>query len=159
MQSDKTARDVMQTQVVSVSPDDPLHVVQRLFYEESIHGAPVVDDEGRVLGMITSTDMLRAAADDHDVAPSELVAFREDLDLSHGAWGMAPDDFKERLRDAQVGDHMTEGIVQVTGSTPVGNVARTMRENQVHRVLVIDDGKLCGIVSAFDLIGLLEPGS
>ena len=47
----KTAKDVMQTQVLTLSPDDPLHVAQRLFYEEGIHGAPVVDDSGRLLGM------------------------------------------------------------------------------------------------------------
>ena len=44
----KTAKDIMQSQVVTVSPDAPLHSTQRLFYEEGIHGAPVVDEQGRV---------------------------------------------------------------------------------------------------------------
>ena len=42
-----TARDIMQSQVITVSSLDPVHVVQRLFFEEEIHGAPVVDEEGR----------------------------------------------------------------------------------------------------------------
>ena len=156
MKNESTARDVMQSQVLSVSPDDPLHLVQRLFYEEAIHGAPVIDEDGRVLGIVTSTDVLRAAAEAHDIAPAEPSAFSDDLDIGNGGWGMAPADFKARLQDTNVSDYMTEGVVQVEPATPVSQIARKLRENHVHRVLVVDDGKLCGIVSTFDLMGLLE---
>jgi CBS domain-containing protein len=154
----KTARDLMQTQVVTVAPHDPLHVVQRLFTQEGIHGAPVVDDEERVLGVITSTDILRAAAEAHDVAPAEPAVFREDLDLSRFAWSLAPEDLKERLQDAVVEDHMTQDVVQVAPSAPVAQVARALREHQVHRVIVTEDGRLRGVISAFDLVALLEKG-
>jgi CBS domain-containing protein len=158
MASQKTARDVMQTQVLSVSPNDPLHTVQRLFYEEAIHGAPVIDETGRVIGMVTSTDVLRAAAEAHDIAPTEPSAFSDDLDVGGGGWGMAPEDFKARLQDTVVHDYMTEGAVEVEPDTPVSEVARQLRDHQIHRVLVVEDGKLSGIVSTFDLIGLLvEP--
>lgn len=151
----ETARDVMQTQVLTVSPHDPVHVVQRLFYEESIHGAPVVADDGRVVGIITSTDVLRAAAEDRELGSAQPSSFGEDPDQGQGAWGMSPEAFKERLQDVIVADHMTEGIVEVAVDTPVTTVASTLKEHQVHRVLVVDDGKLCGIISTFDLIGLL----
>lgn len=152
----KTARDVMQTQVLTVSPHDPLHTVQRLFYEEGIHGAPVVDEAGQLQGIITSTDILRAAAEAHDVEPEAPGYFSGDLDLAHGAWGMAPEDFRERLQDTVVADFMTDQVVQVAPDTPIPQLARMLRENQVHRVLVVDRDRLCGIVSAFDLVGLLE---
>ena len=156
MTKQQTARDVMQSQVLTVSPDDPLHVVQRLFYEESIHGAPVVGEDGQVIGIITSTDILRAANEAHEVAGSEPVAFVDDLDLGDGAWGMTPEVFRQRLQHTTVADHMTDSVVVVDPETPVGGVARRLLEHQVHRVLVIEDGKLCGIVSTFDLIGLLD---
>lgn len=156
MASEKTARDVMQSQVLAVSPDDPLHLVQRLFYEESIHGAPVIDEAGRVVGIVTSTDVLRAAAEAHDVSPTEPSAFNDDLDVTHGGWGMAPEDFKARLQDTTVADYMTENIVMVEPDTPVPQIATRLRDHQVHRVLVVEDGKLCGIVSTFDLVALLE---
>jgi CBS domain-containing protein len=152
----QTARDVMQTQVVALSPDDPLHVAQRLFYEESIHGAPVVDERGTVVGMLTSTDILRAVIDAKDVAPAEPATYRDDLDSVFGAWNLAPEDFKERVQDVVVGDYMTEELVHVSPDMPVHELARTLRENQIHRVLVLEDGSLCGIVSTFDLVGLLE---
>ena len=152
----ETARDVMQSQVLTVSPHDPLHVVQRLFYEESIHGAPVVAEDGRVLGVITATDVMRAAAEGRERAPAEPATFGDDLDLGHGAWGMAPEDFKERLQDETVADHMTESVVEVAPGDPVAKVALALQQHQVHRVLVVENGKLCGIVSTFDLIGLLD---
>lgn len=153
----KTAADVMQTAILSVSPDDPLHMVQRLFYEEGIHGAPVIDDQGRLRGIITSTDILRAATEAHDEEEREGASI-EDLDPSYGAWGMTPEAFAERLRDTVVSDFMTEQVVQVTPDTKVSDVARSLRENQVHRVLVVERDKLCGLVSALDLVALLEEG-
>jgi CBS domain-containing protein len=150
-----TARDVMQTHVVSVSPDTPISDVQRLFYEESIHGAPVVDQLGRVLGMLSSADLLRAAAEAHDVAPAEPSHHRNDLDLSHQDWERAPTDIVARIGEATVEEVMSPGIVHVAPDTPVTEVARQMRELHIHRVVVLEDDKLCGVISTFDLIGLL----
>ena len=155
----KTARDVMQTHVVKVSEDDPLSVVERLFFEEGIHGAPVVDDDGQVKGVISATDLLRAVSEEHDISPSEPAYFREDLDFSHFSWGRAPEDFKERLNELTVADYMTNGAVTVRPDTEVTQIARTLRENLIHRVLVVEDGLLRGIVSSFDLVALLESDS
>lgn len=152
----QTARDVMQSQVVSLSTEDPLHVAQRLFYEEGIHGAPVVDDRGVVVGMLTISDILRALTEEKEAAPAEPGPFRSDLDDVFGSWQIAPEDFKARVQDVLVSDYMTEDYVAVRPDTPVRDVARSMRENQIHRVLVLDDGSLCGIVSTFDLVGLIE---
>lgn len=154
----KTAKDIMQTQVVTVSPDAPLHSTQRLFYEEGIHGAPVVDEQGRVVGMITSTDILRAATEAEESAPAEPSYFRGDPDYPSGLLALDPDDFQERLRDATVSDFMTEGVVHVAPSTPISELARTIRENKIHRLLVVENGTLRGIVSTFDLVTLLEKG-
>ncbi|MDJ0867339.1 MAG: CBS domain-containing protein [Myxococcota bacterium] len=155
----KTAREVMQTGVVTLSPDDPLHVAQQLFYEEGIHGAPVVDDLGRVVGVLSSTDVLRAVLEAKEVDPSEPATYRADLDDAFGAWHMAPADFKERVRDAVVSEYMTESSVEVAPDTSVPQLAKLMRENGIHRVIVVEDGALQGIVTTFDLVGLLEQGA
>jgi CBS domain-containing protein len=151
----RTAADVMQTSVVMVAPHDSLHNVQRLFYEEGIHGAPVVDDEGRLQGIITSTDILRAAVEADEVA-GRPTPFGGDLDFSPAAWSMEPEVFKQRLGDSVVSDFMTPEIVQVPPDATIPEVARTLREQQIHRVLVVDGTRLCGVVSAFDLVALLE---
>jgi CBS domain-containing protein len=146
----------MQSQVVTVSPDSPLHSTQRLFYEEGIHGAPVVDEQGRVVGMITSTDILRAATEAEDTTPSGPGYFSDDLDYPSSLLPLASADFQERLQDITVADFMTEGVVHVTPSTPISEIARTIRVNKIHRILVVENGTLRGIVSTFDLVTLLE---
>ena len=80
-----TAADVMQTQVITVSPVDPLHMVQRLFFEEEIHGAPVVDEEGRVRGMITIMDLIRAATEANESNGVDFIDVFEDIGVG-GGW-------------------------------------------------------------------------
>jgi CBS domain-containing protein len=152
----KTAKDIMQSQVVTVSPDAPLHNTQRLFYEEGIHGAPVVDEQGRVVGMITSTDILRAATEAEESSSSGSGYFRDDLDYPSGLLPIASEEFQERLQDTTVADFMTESVVHVAPSTPISELARIIRENKIHRLLVVENGTLRGIVSTFDLVTLLE---
>lgn len=151
-----TARDIMQTGLVTVAPETPLSVVERLFVEEEIHGAPVVDAEGRVLGVITSTDLMRTAGMLEELRPSEPSYFRGDLDLHGFDWERAPVDLRERLADVVAGDAMTTDLVSVAPGASVASVARTLREQAVHRVLVVEDGELLGLVSAMDLVALLE---
>jgi CBS domain-containing protein len=148
-----TAADVMQSQVITVSPVDPLHMVKRLFFEEEIHGAPVVDEEGRVRGMITIMDLIRAATEEHEGGGTVFSIAFEDLGIG---WENASDDFQNRLSETQVTDAMTENVVSVAPETPVPDVARILRENKIHRVLVVEKETLLGIISSFDLIRLLE---
>jgi CBS domain-containing protein len=121
------ARDFMQTDVLAISPETSLLDIHRMFLEEEIHGAPVVDDGGNVCGVITSLDLLRPGADDVDA---------------------------DRLTAADI---MTREIVAVSPDMPVAGVAELMREQHVHRVLVIEDRELCGVLTTFDLLRALVP--
>ena len=57
----QVAREVMESHVLTVGLNDPLDSVRRFFFDEEIHGAPVVDEQRRVVGIISTTDLLRAA--------------------------------------------------------------------------------------------------
>jgi CBS domain-containing protein len=153
-----TARDIMETQVITLSPNDPLSSVHRLFYDEEIHGAPVVDEQGRVLGILTTMDLLRAAADERDAARGDSSYFRELFELSGADWNDAPDGFIDRLREHTAAEFMTEDVACVSTDAPVPEIARTMRQNRIHRVLVIEEGVLRGIISTSDMVALLERG-
>jgi CBS domain-containing protein len=150
-----TAADVMQTQVITVSPVDPLHMVQRLFFEEEIHGAPVVDEEGRVRGMITIMDLIRTATEANESNGVDFIQVFEDIGVG-GGWANASENFQGRLSETVVEDAMTENVVAVAPDTSVSDVARVLRENKIHRVLVVNKEALLGIISSFDLIRLLE---
>jgi CBS domain-containing protein len=126
MPSKLTARDLMQTDVLSVTPETPLVDVHRLFLEEEIHGAPVIDDSGRVRGVISSNDLLRAVLDAEDGTTRHTEMIAEDI--------------------------MARELVSIPSNTPVAEIARVMRGQRIHRVLVIDDGELLGLVTTFDLM-------
>jgi CBS domain-containing protein len=151
-----TARDVMTRTVVSVGADTPLSDVYRLFVEEQIHGAPVVDEDEMLVGVISSSDLLRAAEEERDTAVSSREYLRELLEFSGPDWSHGLADFQDRLAALTAADVMTPNVVTVRPDTPVAEVARALRQHQVHRVWVEEDGRLCGVVSTFDLLPLLE---
>jgi len=153
------ARDVMQRTVITVGPEASLADLQRLFLEEGIGGAPVVDDEGRVVGVVTVSDILRAVEEERDTAVAEPRYFRETEEFSGPDWSHDVADFQDRLAELRVEDAMSRAVIAVAPDASAADVARRMRESRVHRVLVLDKDVLVGIVSTFDLIELLAEGA
>lgn len=150
------ARDVMQTRIVSVSPETPLIDVHTLLTEEEISGAPVVDDDGALLGVITATDLLRAVAEEHDSGRADTNYFRDLLPYSSPDWSSAPEDFQDRLSELRAEDAMTRGALTVAPDASVALVARELRARHFHRVFVADGDVLVGVISTFDLLKLIE---
>jgi CBS domain-containing protein len=155
------AVDVMTDKVLSVDPDASLFEVQRLFVEEGIHGAPVINDEQRAVGVITSSDLLRAASDELEAPASTEVYLRDLLEFyssfSSGDGELELSDLRERLSHMTVADVMTPEVVSVSRDAPLAEVARCLRENRIHRVWVVEkDSRVCGVISTFDLLPVIE---
>jgi len=150
------ARDVMQKSVISVQPHAPLAQVARLFVEEAIHGAPVVDETDRLLGVVSVTDLIRAVDETHETGAASAVYFRDVLEYSGPDWSSAPEDFQDRLEQLTVADVMQPSVVTVGEDATVPEIAKLLRANRIHRVIVVRDGVLAGLVTALDLVGLLE---
>ena len=102
-------------------------------------GAPVVADDGKVVGMISAVDLLRAVDQAYD----------SDVDGD-------PEALFESLRSLRATDVLSPEVEWVAPDTPVSHLARIMRQHGIHRVLVGIDGRLEGIVSSFDLLPVLE---
>jgi CBS domain-containing protein len=156
--TDLRARDLMQADVISVNPETPLLELHRLFVEEEINGAPVVDDGGDVVGVISSMDLLRAVLDRYETGSATNAAayFREASPYSGPDWSTAPDDFQDRLRDLTVEEAMIRELVTVPPTATLAEIAGVMRKQRIHRVLVIEDGDLVGILTTYDLLRALE---
>jgi CBS domain-containing protein len=152
----KTAADVMQRSVVVLGPEASLLDAHRLFVEEEIHGAPVVDDEGLVIGVVTSTDLLRAVSEEHESAgfASDPV-FREGREFGPPIWTV-PEDFQDRLANRRVGEVMTEGAWTVEETTRASAVAELLCRERIHRVWVVKEGRVVGVVSTLDLLPLVR---
>lgn len=119
----------MQRDVLSVSPKTALLDVHRLFLSEEIHGAPVIDEDDRGLcGMVSATDLLRATLD------------REEL---------------ESPESRCAADIMVPDVVTIGPEASVADAARVMREQRIHRLVVVENREVVGLITTFDIIGAL----
>ena len=156
----KCAEDLMQTRVVTVGTDDPIASVFRLFTDEEISGAPVVDEYGRVVGVVSIRDLLRSSNEEQDASQTDLDYFRDGLAYAKSEGMMEDLDYEDRLAQRMVSDVMTGDVIAVRRKTPISDVVETIIENRIHRILVVDEGKngntLAGLISLFDLVALLK---
>jgi CBS domain-containing protein len=148
------ARALMKRDVITVSPETPILDVHRLFVEEEIHGAPVVGDDGIVHGVVSALDLLRIVRDELEpgAGATATTYFRDELPYSGPDWQSRPEDFQDRVRHLTAADAMTREIVMVGPDATAEDIARTMREQHVHRVLVCEERVLQGVVTTFDLL-------
>jgi CBS domain-containing protein len=141
---------LMQTDLITVAPDTPFLQIQRLFVVAQISGAPVVDDRGAVLGVISSVDLLRVvdqACDDDLDMMGPLPAEESNSPRLRGSM-----EIPEQLESITAIDFATPGAVWVSPEDSISQVAHLMRTEGIHRVLVGHDQRLAGILTTFDLL-------
>ncbi len=137
------ARDIMTTEVVSISPDTPTSEVAELLGKKGISAVPVVDDAGAPIGMISEGDLIG-----RDEAEREA---RRDWWLTLFAEGeMLNPDFLAGLRSPQrvARDTMSAPVVTVGEETDINEIARLLTAYRIKRVPVVRDGGIVGIVAA-----------
>jgi CBS domain-containing protein len=143
-----TASELMERDVITVSLDTRILDVHRLFVEEEIHGAPVVAEDGRVRGVISTIDLLRIVHDELTAGASPSASYYRD-ELPYSAFGTC---IPAELADATAADAMTKSLVTVEPGATIEDIAKTMLEHRVHRVLVVADGVLEGVITSFDML-------
>lgn len=154
------AKDIMQTRVTQIGPDDPLLSVHRLFCDEEISGAPVVSETGELLGVVTIRDLLRETREDAETPDRSLDYFRDDLSSDGPDRGVSDDALFDRLTTTTASDVMSPELVSVAPDAEIPEVVQKILENRIHRVLVLEPtergNSLAGIISVFDLVQLLS---
>lgn len=144
------AKDVMTKDPVCASPSTRIRELARLFEEHEISGAPVVDQEGKVIGIVTKTDLIRRCSEGTDELPP---AYLFEILGEQGEEEDVSEVIPEPL--VCVEDFMTEDPLMVASDTPAATVARLMYERGVHRVIVSDDETFpIGIITSMDLLGV-----
>lgn len=152
----KTAADVMTTDLATVDADWPVERLLELFANRGISGAPVVNAAGEPVGVVSLADVARNGAASERRSREELGAFfRESLE-SRVAREELQNFHAEADDQAKVGDIMTPVVFAVEENATVQEVAAMMTTGRIHRVLVKRDGKLTGIISAMDLVPLVR---
>jgi len=143
------ARDIMNPDVIAVPSTMDLRDLGKLFLEKSISGAPVVDAEGRLEGVISQTDLIyyNLTRGDELVFDSHFYQNAR-VDGQHVPAGFQFEDFNTGC----VADVMTPVVHSVRESATVESVARMMTRKHIHRVVVQKGRKLVGVISALDVL-------
>ena len=138
----RIAADLMTGPVVLVPKQMSVPKAAQLLSQAKISGAPVVDDAGRCIGVISTTDFVSYAKDEHHLqtkGPHSVCS-----------WQI----LEEQTTPAeQVADYMTQDPVTAAPSARIGDLARTMIDAHIHRIVVVDQHQHpIGIVSSTDIL-------
>lgn len=144
------AKDIMTTEVITVSPEQKVEEVARILADNNISGVPVVDGEGRLVGVVTENDLMVRARNLR--IPFYVTLFDSIIFLEN------PRRFNEHLKKftaSRVEEIMTRQVLTVDEETPISEIAAVMTDKSINRVPVLRDGKLVGIVTRNDIVGAL----
>jgi IMP dehydrogenase len=151
-----TANDLMQRDIVTISPEDTLRQALALMTEHHVTGLPVMDEQSRCIGLVTATDILNYEQDHAE--DSREGGTTQFFDPETQQWESVPLSAfgLEEFGDVQVADVMTRELIWVERGAPLKDVARRMMDERVHRVLVMDANSLLyGIISAYDFVRVI----
>lgn len=152
------ARDAMTTNIVTVSPSTSLVDLERILISRHIGGTPV-KDQGKLIGMVSRSDIIRVLTYEQSVAEVQSGAYRNELGVTdRRAMELISGHVGERMQTLRVRDAMTVVRVQVLPDTPLRQVAELMVSQRVHRVLVMENDRLIGIIARSDLVRMVAAG-
>ena len=150
----KQVKDIMTTEVITVSTGDPVELCAKLMQENNLSGLPVLNEAGKVSGIVTEGDLIRRAS--RVKAPGYLEILGGLIYLG------SPKKFVEELQRAmslEAGQLMSKNLVTVTPEDTVEKAATLMVDKKISRLPVLDEsGKLVGIISRRDIMGSLYSG-
>jgi CBS domain-containing protein len=162
--------EIMQQDVVTVTPETPVKELLRILVTNQISGVPVVSEAGEILGVVSTTDVIRLGAQEAELPKGTLsweplaVPHEEFDEDSAASFFMVSEDWRYPTEDqtkaipdgsfegVSVGDIMTSAAFTVGSRDTVGAVARFLLQGRIHRALVVEGDRLRGIVTAFDLL-------
>ncbi len=144
------AKDFMIKDILTVRPEMTVKELARLFIEHQVSGAPVVDETGKLVGIITETDLIEQNKNLH--IPTVITLFEAVIYLED------PRHMEEEIREmmaSTVADLAKEKVVTVDEETDIHEVASIMSEKHAHLLPVMRGDTLVGIIGKADMIRAL----
>jgi CBS domain-containing protein len=136
------AEDIMSTDIITVNPKENLHSVSRIFADTETSGAPVVDDIGRIVGIVSEHDIVSYLSKFEDIG-HEAIDSKELPHLAH---------IYIHARTTPVEEVMTTEVITAKPETSIDMIARLMTNNNINRVPIVVKGKMVGMVSRVDIL-------
>lgn len=147
------ARDIMTKEVITVSPETTVLDLAQLLADHKINGAPVVDSQGRLVGVVTQNNLIDRAK------KFELPHVISILDAHF--YLERPSTFKknlEKLMGNLVADIMTAPPITISEDVEVDEIATIMARRRIHTLPVLKGDKIIGIIGKIDIIRALSQG-
>lgn len=141
-----TAADIMTTNVITVSPETTVREVAQLLLRHRISGVPVVDGQGRLVGIVSEGDLIGHSEFKDEQRRSWWLSI---FDTGMSARGYA------RTHAHSASEVMTTSVVTVADDASLPEIAKTLEKRRIKRVPVLRDGKLVGIVTRSNLLQAL----
>ena len=140
------AKDIMTKDVITVKPDTTIEELARTLMKNQISGAPVVDDKGKLVGIVTENDLISKNSRLH--IPTILRLF--DAYIPLGTSKMETD--IKRMTANTVADICSKEVITIDSETSLEYIATLITERKIHLLPVLTEGKLVGIIGKKDLI-------
>ncbi len=135
----------MRREVIVIPHDMDVWTLARLFTEKEISGAPVVDSHGKLVGVVSQTDI---------VAHLKEVSRSAFGDSDFYASG-EPDDLGASRRPVSARDIMSPRVISATPDAAANELAHILLSQRIHRIIITENGEVRGIVTASDLMKVL----
>ncbi len=148
-----TAKELMSTDVITVTSETPVRELAKIFSENTISGAPVVDDQSKVIGVVTESDLIYQNKKVHiptTVAILDAFFFLENPEKMEKEM--------KKIAGTKVSDIFAREIITVQQDTSLDEVATLMAEKKVHTLPVLDGNKLVGVIGKSDIIRTIAQG-
>lgn len=142
-----TAQDIMSREVITVDEQATVKELAQIFTTHQISGAPVVNSEGKLVGVVTENDLIFQSKKVH--IPTMITILDAVFYLEK------PDAMKEEMKKmigSRVADILTGAAITVTETTPVDEIATIMAEKNVHTLPVVKGEELVGVIGKRDII-------
>ena len=151
-----TAKDIMSSPAICAVEGTTVQELLSLLNEKSISGVPVVNSEDRLTGVISITDLLSLSIESASTGVVDESDFHTSpaMDRLAEANGLLVPD--EDVMDLPIGDLMSRNVITAAEDTPIGEIAHTLLAHKIHRLIIVRDEMVIGIVSTGDILRTLE---
>ncbi len=149
---DYKARDIMTKDVICVSPDMGINELDKIFVKHKINGAPVVDENEKLVGVVSQSNIVN-----YDLNKGMHASSISDY---YRSTGIEPqqmtDDFiatdTSGMIDTEVQDIMEANVITANSDDSIYDLANTMWNKKIHRLVIVNENKVVGMVSTLDIL-------
>jgi len=155
MLRDMPVSDVMTTDVVSFTPSENVQTAMQRLVERNVDAGPVLDDAGRVVGMLSTGDLIVEEARVHFPTVVNFLGVNVTVPFSERKL----DESLEKALGATVGEVMSNKPKTVASDDTIEDAATLMHDQDLSRLPVVDgDGRLTGIIARGDIVRAIVTG-